>query len=229
MQLLIDIYNILLTNYKSQGWWPVTEENSHIPQYFVKIATEKQILEIIFGSILTQNTSWKNVETVIEQLNKKSLIDIDKILKMNHEELAKIIKSSGYYNEKTKKLKEVCKFLKQNSIYELSNYDMDSLRQELLNVKGIGPETADSIILYAFKKPKFVIDAYTRRILTRIGIADKKSSYDELQSMFENSLDKDMNIYNEYHALIVEHAKRYCRKKPLCGTCILSHLCEKKI
>lgn len=227
------IYKILLNNYKRQGWWPVTPQYSLSPQYSGGPKADKQILEVIFGAILTQNTSWKNVEKAIIELNKHNLIDIDKILSIEQQNIASLIKSSGYHNQKSTKLKEVCRFLKQHPITELKTKPIAELRSLLLSVKGIGPETADSIILYAFKKPIFVIDAYTKRIMSRIGLCNHDNSrdvsYDELQRLFMDNLINDEQLFNEYHALLVEHAKRYCRSKPLCWECILRDKCQRKI
>ncbi|MBI3032025.1 hypothetical protein HYY69_01010 [Candidatus Woesearchaeota archaeon] len=223
------IYKILLNNYQLQGWWPVTEYRSLHPQYSGGPTTDKQILEVIFGAILTQNTSWKNVEKAIVELNKHALIDINKIIAIGPPALAAIIRSSGYHNQKSKTLKEVCRFLKEHSLSELKEKDVSQLRVLLLSVKGIGQETADSIILYAFNKPIFVIDAYTKRIFSRFGLCKHDVSYDELQKMLMDNVFEDEKLFNEYHALLVEHAKQYCRTKPLCQECILNKGCQKKI
>ena len=178
--LIKTIYNTLLKAYGNQNWWPVTLDNETIPEYHKNIKlTEKQKLEICFGAILTQNTNWKNVEKAIIQLNKNNLININKIIRVNNKKLAEIIKSSGYHNQKAIKLKNFCLFLMNNynrNIEKLFSNSITKLRSELLSVNGIGPETADSIILYAAKKPIFVIDAYTKRIMNRIGF--KENSYD---------------------------------------------------
>jgi endonuclease-3 related protein len=202
------IYKKLLASYGKQGWWPVTNTSK-----------EKKQLEIIIGAILTQNTSWKNVEKAIIKLNKNKLIDIDKILKINNKKLAEIIKSSGYYNQKAERLRIICKFLKENPIKQLERLSSKELREKLLNIKGIGKETADSIILYAFNKKSFVVDAYTKRIFNRTGKI-KTKDYDEIKNIFEKQI-KKINEQKEYHALIVEHAKNYCKKKPLCKECFL--------
>jgi len=226
---LNQIYTVFLNNYHSQNWWPTTSAKEFIPKYQSGPKTEKQKLEVIFGAILTQNTSWKNVEKAFVELNKKDLIDVDKILKIKKEELAKLIKSSGYFNQKAKKLKNVALFLKENPIKKLEKLNIPKLRKKLLSVNGIGPETADSIMLYAFNKSIFVIDAYTKRIFSRVGLAKKNASYDELQALFHKNIKRDSRLFNEYHALIVEHAKRYCRKIPLCNECIIKEKCKKII
>lgn len=222
------IYSKLYSHFGKQNWWPVTLDNETIPGYHKNIKlNEKQKLEICFGAILTQNTSWKNVEKAIIQLNKNQLISINKILKINKNKLANIIKSSGYYNQKAKKLKNFSLFLFNNyngNIDEFFNNEIKVLRNELLSINGIGPETADSIILYAAKKPIFVIDAYTKRIMGRIGF--KEESYDELQKLFMNNLNNYEKVFNEYHGLLVELGKNHCKTKPLCDGCPISAMCN---
>ena len=217
---------ITLNNYGPQNWWPVTSKDK--PEYSGGPKTEKQQLEVIFGAILTQNTSWKNVEKTIIQLYKRDLIDVKTILRISNKELGQIIKSSGYFNQKAKKLKNMAQFLKKNPICELEKLEISKLRKLLLGINGVGPETADSIILYAFNKPIFVVDAYTKRIFSRIGLI-KDAKYNEIQELFHKSLEKDAKLFNEYHAVIVEHAKRYCRKKPLCNNCMINNFCRKLI
>tara|TARA_Y100000310_G_C20688005_1_gene820328 strand:- start:2744 stop:3460 length:717 start_codon:yes stop_codon:yes gene_type:complete len=221
------IYSKLYSHYGPQGWWPVTKSGV-VPKYHKNIKlNEKQKLEICFGAILTQNTNWKNVEKAIVQLNKNNLIDINKILKINNKKLAKIIKSSGYHNQKAKKLKNLCLFLFNNyngNINEFFNNEIKLLREKLLSINGIGPETADSMILYAAKKPIFVVDAYTKRIMNRIGF--KEETYDELQELFMKNLSNDEKLFNEFHALFVELGKNHCKKKPLCGKCTINKNCN---
>ena len=222
------IYNKLYSRFGPQNWWPITLEDEITPRYHKNIKlTEKQKLEICFGAILTQNTNWKNVEKAIIQLNKNQLIDINKILRINNEKLAEIIKSSGYHNQKAKKLKNFCLFLMNKyhgNIKKLFSNNIDKLKNELLSVNGIGPETADSIILYAAKKPIFVIDAYTKRIMNRVGF--KENNYDGLQNLFMNALKKDEKLFNECHALLVELGKNTCKKKPFCANCPINSVCN---
>jgi len=200
MNKIIKIYNRLLKSFGKQHWWPIVSKNKQF--------------EIIIGAILTQNTSWKNVEKAINNLKKNNLISINKILKINVKKLAFLIKSSGYYNQKAERLKIIADFLKNNK---------NPTRDELLNIKGIGPETADSILLYAFNKPVFVIDAYTKRIMKKLGY--KQEEYNKLQKLFENNLPKKYRLFNEYHALLVELGKNYCRKQPVCKECPVKDLC----
>ena len=182
--------------------------------------------EIMLGAILTQNTAWKNVEKALEQLHMNELAHHDRILRTRKEKLCRLIRSAGYFNQKAERLVLISKFVKEHSIAGLRKKKMSVLRDMLLDVKGIGPETADSIVLYAFEKPSFVIDAYTKRIFSRIGLCDADISYDELQKMFMDNVRKDVRVYKEYHALIVEHAKQHCRAKPVCEGCPVSKVCE---
>ncbi|MCH8004224.1 MAG: endonuclease III domain-containing protein [Nanoarchaeota archaeon] len=226
--MLKEIYQKLYSHFGPQHWWPVTKDREIIPKYHKNInLNEKQKLEICFGAILTQNTNWKNVEKAIVQLNKNQLVDIKKIIKINNKKLAEIIKSSGYHNQKAIKLKNFCSFLIDNYNGNLNLFfknNIKILREELLSINGIGPETADSIILYAAKKPIFVIDAYTKRIMNRIGY--KEETYEELQKLFMDNLELNEKLFNEYHALLVELGKNTCKKKPLCHKCPINKMCN---
>ncbi len=232
---MLKIYSILLKHFGPQGWWPTISKkngeceyhknNYNIPQ------TEQQKLQVILGAILTQNTSWKNVEKSLINLHKNKLIDINKISNFPQEKLAEIIRSSGYHNQKSERLKIFCNHIIKyhNNVNNFLSQDLDKLRAELLSIKGIGPETADSIILYAGQKPVFVVDSYSKRIFSRLGFCKSNVSYEELQDLFHKNLRKDVQLFNEFHALLVEHAKVFCRKKPLCNDCPLSKICEKRI
>ena len=228
MKELKTIYRALHNHFSPQGWWPVTNEGEFTPKYHQSDnLTGKQQLEICFGAILTQNTNWKNVEKAIINLNKNNLININKITKINNKKLAEIIKSSGYHNQKAKKLKNFCIFLFKNyngKLDLLFKNNINELRKQLLSVNGIGPETADSIILYAAQKPIFVIDAYTKRVFSRIGF--KQKNYDEFQKLFMSELPNSERLFNEYHALIVELGKNICKKAPLCGKCPINNHCD---
>ena len=214
MDNVLEIYRILLKEFKEQGWWPV---NDKYHSGYLKPEIKKEVLEICLGAILTQNTSWKNVEKALDELRKNNLIDLSNLRKIDIKKLAEIIKISGYNNQKARKIKEFVKFL---------DSEKEITRENLLNIWGVGPETADSILLYAYKKPIFVIDAYTKRIFNRLGFKEK--SYYELQELFMKNLDKDFKIFNEYHALLVKLGKDYCKKKPLCQNCPLNKICEFK-
>ena len=189
--------------YGAQGWWPLSsiQNNYHSADYNYP-KNNQQIFEICVGAILTQNTNWHNVEKAIQNLKIQNLLGPKKILKSNKKIILEMIKPSGYFNQKYKKL-----------IYFSDEYlswkgNIPS-RSILLDIWGIGPETADSILLYAYKKRHFVIDSYTKKIFSNLQIIDKKKSYDDVQKYFEYNLPRDINIYQEYHALIVAHAKCY--------------------
>ena len=221
MNKIQKIYSILYKKFGPQGWWPTTLENELHPKHHgIAPRNDKEKFEIIIGAVLTQNTNWKNVEKAIFNLNKAKLVDINKIKKINKKKLASLIRPSGYYNQKAERLKLVAGFFNKNK---------NPTREELLVIKGIGPETADSILLYAFNKPFFVVDAYTKRIFSRLGFCDGKCSYDELQQLFQKNLPKKTKLFNEYHALLVELGKNYCKKKPVCTSCPLNKLCKKII
>lgn len=207
-----DVYNRLLKKFGNQYWWPTISDN--------------KFFEIVIGTILTQNTSWSNVEKVIKNLHREDLIDVEKMKKVDVKKLAGIIRSSGYHNQKAKSLKLIANFMSEN---DLSLLSLKEMRNRLLSLKGIGPETADSIILYAYKKPSFVVDAYTKRIFSRLGFIEKGASYDKVKQLFEDNLKKDTKLFQEYHALIVAHAKNICRKKPDCHKCPLEKNCKKLI
>ncbi len=215
---LINIYNALLEEYGSQLWWPTTSEGEIKPQYTGGPKSDKQRLEICIGAILTQNTSWKNVEKAIVNLNKENLIDLEKLKKIEIKKMEELIRPSGFFKQKAERLKIFAEFLSNKKFFELT-------REELLKVKGIGPETADSILLYACGKPEFVVDAYTKRIFGRVG-SIKTEKYDEIKNFFQSNLHQDPKLYQEFHALIVEHAKRFCKKEPECKLCPLRNQCQ---
>lgn len=226
---LYKIYKILLNHFGEQGWWPTTEEGKTRPEHRgKKPRTERERLEIVLGAILTQNTSWRNVERAIENLNRKDLLDIYKLEKIDKNDLANLIRSSGYYNQKAQRIKDFVRFVidkYEGKLQKLFSIETERLRKELLSIKGIGKETADSIILYAALKPMFVIDAYTRRVTKRLGIESK--GYDDLQEIFMRSLPMDQGIFAEYHALLVKLGKEFCKKRELrCGKCPLQKLCN---
>ena len=214
------IYKKLHKAYGKQKWWPTTLEGELHPSYHGRKVGERERFEIVVGAILTQNTSWKNVEKAIANLNKKGILSISKIKKTNKKILANLIKPSGYFNQKAERLKIAAEFFSKNK---------KPTRDELLAVNGIGPETADSILLYAFDVPVFVVDAYTKRIFSRIGVCDGKCSYDELQAIFHKSLPKNAKLFNEYHALLVELAKQHCKKAPACKECPVYANCKRLI
>ena len=209
-------YTKLFKAFGKQSWWPT--QGIKNPKF-----------EIIIGTILTQNTAWRNAEKAIINLCCGDLIDISSIKKINQNKLSRLIKSAGYYNQKAERLKLLAQHLaKYPSIKVFFSRPVEELRDELLSIKGIGPETADSILLYAGDKPSFVIDAYTRRIFSRVGICRKDIDYHDLQKIFIDSLKSDVQLFKEYHALIVECAKLFCKKKAQCEKCPLTKLCKKR-
>ena len=218
-----EIYKILLKEYGPQGWWPITtlankpgfDERGYHKSNNSYPKTEQQIFEICLGAILTQNTSWKNVEKAIISLQQKNMLGIKAIRHAEMKKLAVLIKSSGYHNQKARKIKEFIKFLDAKK--EIN-------RENLLAVWGIGKETADSMLLYAHNQPIFVIDAYAIRIFSRL--FKKEFDYDTLQELFMKSLKKEPAIFNEYHALLVEQAKNVCKTKPDCPACCLKKDCK---
>jgi endonuclease-3 related protein len=218
MNQIQKIHKKLHKKYGNLGWWPIKGRYTGGPK------SKAEEFEVMVGAILTQNTSWKNVEKAISNLHKENLIDAKKIAEIPQKKLAKLIKSAGYYNQKAERLKIFADYLLKNPNF--LKKETAELRKELLSIKGIGPETADSILLYALNKPIFVVDAYTKRIFSRIGICKEDASYDELQQMFHKNLPKNTKLFNNYHAVLVEHAKNNCRKKPECNSCVLSEICS---
>lgn len=200
----------LLSAYGPQHWWPGDSP-----------------LEVLIGAVLTQNTSWKNVERAIENLKAADLLELDALYAVPPEELADLVRPSGYYRQKAARLRRVLELVVQqheSSLETLFAMDLETLRSQLLAINGIGPETADAICLYAAGKPTFVIDAYTHRVLKRHGWAELEAGYDDLKEQFESELPRDAALYGEYHALLVEVGKRHCRKTPVCQGCPLAEL-----
>ena len=178
------------------------------------------------GAVLTQNTAWSNVEKAIDRLKASGRLSLPGVLECDHETLAEAIRPSGYFNIKARRLRNLCVYLDQQGGLDafgiLATADQ---RAGLVGVTGVGPETAGDILLYALHRPVFVIDAYTRRLLHRLGLTRGDESYEELRSQFERALSGDVPLYQQYHALIVVHAKEVCRKTPDCGRCALSAQC----
>jgi endonuclease-3 related protein len=204
-------YDALLAAHGPQHWWP-----------------GRTPFEVIVGAILVQNTSWSNVALAIENLRRESLLTPRGIETVPSRRLARLIRSSGYFRQKTKKVKAFVNFLRreyQGSLRKMFRAPTAVLREQLLGVHGIGPETADSILLYAGGHPVFVVDAYTRRMLERHGLAHSRLGYEEVRELFERSLSPDAALYNEFHALIVHTGKHFCRpREPRCGDCPLKSL-----
>jgi endonuclease-3 related protein len=211
MNKVYEIYNILLNHFGPQGWWPGETQ-----------------LEIMVGAVLTQNTNWSNVSKAIDNLKNENLMTFEKLHELPVESLAQKIKPAGYFNIKAARLKNLLNFIGTEyggSLEDMFALEKQCLREEILTVKGIGPETADSILLYAGNKPVFVVDAYTHRIFTRHDLVSPEDGYYELQEYFMLSLPEDTALFNEYHALIVRLGKEFCKKsKPLCRQCPLGTL-----
>lgn len=207
---LMQIHGLLLSHYGEQQWWPSSGR-----------------FETILGAILTQNTNWTNVEKAINKLKAANALDAEKLYHMDQGTLAELIRPSGYYNIKAGRLKNFLNWLYENydgDLEAISNMSVYSLREELLSVKGIGRETADSILLYAFEKAVFVVDTYTARVMIRHGLIDHEADYEQLRDLFESNLPSNTKLYNDYHALLVQVGKKHCKPKPKCAGCPLEHL-----
>ncbi len=205
---LMQVYHRLYRHYGDLHWWP-----------------GESPLEVSVGAILTQNTAWTNVEKAIKRLKKARSLNVKALGGMPHRHLASLIKSAGYFNVKARRLKNFISFFQDHyggSLKKMFGQETSRLRQELLSVNGTGPETADSILLYAGEKPVFVIDAYTKRILSRHGLMPYEQSYEEFQQLFMKHLPKNVPLYNQYHAMLVNIGKDFCRSRPLCASCPLN-------
>jgi endonuclease-3 related protein len=208
---LTEVYRLFFNHYGPQHWWPADSP-----------------FEVIVGAILTQSAAWGNVEKAILNLKQAEVLDPLSLRRLPLDKLAELIYPSGYYNAKALKLKSFIEYLGnayQDSLERLFSLDVPSLRRELLAIHGIGPETADSIILYAAHKPVFVIDAYTQRIFSRLGLSPPRGNYATFQALFMENLSPDEKLFNEYHALLVRHGKGVCKKVPLCDQCCLRQIC----
>lgn len=229
---LMAMYEAMKRHLGRRGWWPVLRTGSRPDERPVydpsrRSLTEVQRFEIAVGAILTQNTSWTNVEKAMVELHRSKNLSPARLRRLPVGRLARLIRSSGYFNQKAKKLKSLIRFLDEGSggrstMERLRRRPVPSLRADLLGVNGIGPETADSILLYALDRPVFVIDAYTRRIFSRHGWIRGGEPYDEIREWFEGNLPKSVKLWNDYHAQLVEIGKRYChRRRPECRSCPL--------
>ena len=211
-QLLPKIYRHLLDCYGAQRWWPAEEP-----------------FEVMVGAILTQSAAWLNAEKAIANLKAAEVLSPRALRRISLPEIAALIYPCGYYNVKARKLKSLVHWLEEycdDNLDKLFASSADQLRRQLLSIWGIGEETADSIVLYAANKPIFVIDAYTRRIINRIGLASQRNDYAAYQSLFMDNLPADAGLFNEYHALLVCLGKDVCRSRPFCQRCCLSNLCR---
>ena len=209
---LTTLYRELLRHFGPRNWWPADSP-----------------FEVIIGAILTQNTSWRNVEKALENLKKHNALDPVVMERMKTEKIAGFIRSSGFYNQKARTIKGFLLYYKTKYNVKIEftvEETLGTLRKDLLQIKGIGEETADCILLYAFKKTTFVVDSYTKRIITRIGINSDVKSYKSLKRIIESSIPEDMAIYNEFHSLFVQLGREYCRSKPLCNFCPVLRNCK---
>jgi len=206
-RILIEMYHAMYNAFGPQHWWP-----------------GDGAFEVAVGAILTQNTNWSNVEKAIGNLKNNGYLNAKALYKMSVKRLASLIRPAGYFNIKAKRLKAFIEFLinhYRGSMKRMGREDTHVLRDQLLNINGIGPETADSILLYALDKPVFVVDAYTKRVLQRHSFVDEKATYHEIQELFHKNLPEDTDLFNEYHALFVRVGKEFCRPKPRCKGCPL--------
>ncbi len=203
-----EIYNLLYGHFGPQDWWPGDS-------YF----------EYFIGCILAQNTRWERVVPVIERMKSRGITAPSEFLQLDPEELAQVIRESGTYRRKAEYLQVAGNYMLSigwNGSPDSVTIATERLRNELLSLKGIGPETCDCILLYVLERPVFVVDAYTKRILLRHSLCDREAGYSDIQQLFTDSVETDIEVYKEYHALIVECAKKYCRPKPLCADCPLN-------
>jgi endonuclease-3 related protein len=207
---LIEIYQLLYNAFGPQQWWPGESR-----------------IEIITGAILTQNTNWTNVEKAINNLKAADCMSAEKLHRLELSQLAELIRPAGYFNIKAKRLKNFLDWLFENyngNLINLESLNTEQFREELLAVKGIGRETADSILLYAFERAVFVVDAYTARITIRHRLIEPDADYEQLRYLFESNLPQDIQLFNEYHALLVRTGKDFCRPKARCPSCPLEKL-----
>ncbi|QKY71025.1 endonuclease III domain-containing protein [Lentibacillus sp. CBA3610] len=205
------IYNKLLDYYGPQHWWPADTP-----------------FEMMIGAILVQNTSWHNAEKAL--MNVEPYLDPERMEELRTDELAQLIRSSGFFNIKAKRIKAFLDWFKayHYNIPTIKKLGKQTVRNELLTINGIGRETADVMLLYAFDKPVFVVDAYARRIFYRIGL-NMPTSYDTFQKQVEDAVPSDLQVLNDYHALLVEHAKVHCKATPICEGCPLFEMCEQRL
>ena len=207
---LEQVFSSLLACHGLQHWWPAQSP-----------------FEVMVGAILTQNTNWTNVEKAIANLEAQDCLDVVAILNCDDAELAGMLRPSGYFNIKAKRLKSFCHWYQESGGYEaLKTWETTKLRKALLAVHGVGPETADDMLLYAFNRPVFVVDAYTQRLFTRLGLIEEGLGYESVRSLLEGLLSPDVSMLNEYHALIVNHGKDFCRPRPRCAECCLKADCQ---
>jgi len=206
---LLDIYDRLYAAFGPQHWWP-----------------GESPFEVAVGAVLTQNTAWRNVERAIDNMKGADCLALEPLRALSHERLAELLRPAGYFNVKARRLRNLLDHLHAHG-GEIDTYlagDLATRRGELLEVNGLGPETVDSILLYAGNRLTFVCDAYTRRLLTRHGLIEEGATYAEMRALFMDHLPEDAALYNEYHALIVRTGYHYCKPRPRCEGCPLAPL-----
>lgn len=210
---LAEVYRALSEAYGHQPWWPA-----------------QSTFEVMVGAVLTQNTQWRNVERAIAAMREADLLTAEAIVGADAGRLATVLRPVGYFNVKARRLQALCRWvLDQGGTGALSAWPGERLREALLDVHGVGPETADDIVLYGFGFPVFVVDAYTRRLLARLGVPGLPlpRGYEQLRAAIERELPRDVEVFQQFHALIVEHSKRLCRARaPSCGRCVLVSICH---
>lgn len=239
-QNLLNIYQTLLEQFGPQNWWPVNHrwvhgaaQNQQGIYHNKACAMNPSVVrgfEICVGAILTQNTSWKNVERAIANLYQAKLMSFEKLCQSSDSQIAELIRPAGYFNLKTKRLRNFLNAIQKqfDSFEALFDLKVEKLREFFLSISGIGPETADSMCLYAFGHPVFVVDAYTKRLLVRHGLIAEEANYFQIQEFFESHLERDEKLFNEYHALIVKVGSEFCKKSnPKCVECPLRIFFEK--
>ncbi len=210
---LLTTFEALRAAHGPQRWWPAETP-----------------FEVMVGAVLTQNTAWVNVERGLARLTALTALAPESILELPEADLADCLRPVGYFNVKARRLRAFCAaFLAQGGLEGLSRLATPALRHRLLAVKGVGPETADDMLLYAFHRPVFVVDAYTRRLFVRLGDLAGNEGYETIRHAFEHALGPDPLLFNEYHALIVRHGKEVCRTRPRCGDCCLADRCAHSI
>ncbi len=206
---LLDLYHQLQAEHGNLRWWPADTP-----------------FEVALGAILTQATAWRNVEKAIDNLKSADVFTPEQIHAISQDKLEELIHPSGYYRMKAKKVRAFVNHIIQRPFKIMFEQSVPDLRKELLSIYGVGPETADSIILYAAEKPSFVVDTYTYRLISRLGWVEENFHYERLRSLFMDNLPHDVDLFNEYHALIVRHGARVCKKTPVCEACCLQSICN---
>lgn len=233
---LLEVYRCLLDRFGPQGWWPISslagtegfDERGYHGGDYTYPRDEAQQFEVVLGAILTQNTAWTNVERAMGNLKVAGLLSPEAVYKAPEEKLLECLRPAGYFRVKARRLGAFLDLLSRahgGSLESLLSMPTEELREVLLGTNGIGPETADSILLYAAHRASFVVDAYTRRTFGRLDLLDPGAGYEELRSLFEAELPRGEGLYNELHALIVRHGKEVCRKTPLCPLCPFNDVC----